>query len=291
MFYAQKHKMSLFRFTEIQKTTKNMNSFTKQIGVKTLQVLNWSFFILMVFINYLANALPINGKTTKQLSDQYPNLFVPAPITFTIWGIIYSLILIFCIRQSKGFFSKTTDPATTQVVEAIGLRFVITCLLNAAWIVAWHYEHLFFSIIIMVSLLVQLIDINLQVKKRSLVHNIVEATISKIAFGVYLGWICIATIANATAALVFFGWEGFGQGLVFWASLMILVGAAIACYAIIKLKNFYIGSAVIWAFIGILIERIGATEYHRFIVWNTVFAIIIVLTNIIFKTTKSAFQQ
>lgn len=268
-----------------------MNSLAKQLGVKTLQILNWIFFIAMVFVNYLANALPINGKTTKQLSDQYPNLFVPAPITFSIWGIIYLLVLIFCIRQSKGIFSKNTDTATTQVVESIGLRFIFTCILNAAWIVAWHHEHLFLSIIIMVSLLVQLIDINLQVKKRSLANNITQTTISKIAFGVYLGWICIATIANITAALVFFGWEGFGQGPVFWASLMILIGAIITSWTILKLKNFYVGGSVIWAFIGILIERIGAVEYHRFIVWNTAFAIIIVLTFIIFKTTKSAFQQ
>jgi hypothetical protein len=268
-----------------------MNSITKKIGIKNLQILNWGFFMAMVFVNYLANALPINGKTTKQLSDQYPNLFVPAPITFTIWGVIYLLLLIFCIRQSKGFFSKTIDLATKQVVESIGPRFIITCILNAAWIVAWHHEHLFFSIIIMVSLLMQLIGINLQVKKRNLTNNITQGTISKIAFGVYLGWICIATIANTTALLVFFGWAGFGQAPVFWTSTMIIIGAIIACWSIIKLKNFYIGSAVIWAFIGIFIERIGATEYHRFIVWTTTFAIIIVLTSIIFKTTKSAFQQ
>lgn len=41
-----------------------------------MKILNLLFFALMVLMNYLANALPINGKTTGQLSDFYPNLFV-----------------------------------------------------------------------------------------------------------------------------------------------------------------------------------------------------------------------
>ena len=81
--------------TSTTENNKIMNSIAKQIGVKTLQILNWVFFMIMVATNYLANALPFNNKTTGQLSDQYPNLFVPAGITFSIWGIIYLLLLLF----------------------------------------------------------------------------------------------------------------------------------------------------------------------------------------------------
>jgi hypothetical protein len=270
-----------------------MKSIVNQIGIKTLQILNWIFFIVMVGVNYLANALPINGKNTGQLSDQYPNLFVPAGITFAIWGVIYLLLLLFCVVQSKGFFSKTTNVSTAQLANTIGLRFIITCILNAAWIFTWHYEHLFFSIIIMVSFLIQLIDINLRINKKHLAdgETIVSPSIAKSAFGIYLGWICIATIANSTAVLVFFGWNGFGQSEVFWTCLMVLIGAFVASWTLLKLQNGFIGIVVIWAFLGIIIKRIEATEYQRFIVWITVFAIIIVTTSVIFEMTKSAFRK
>lgn len=268
-----------------------MDSIAKQIGVKTLQVLNWGFFAAMVVTNYLANAVPFNNKTTKQLSDQYPNLFVPAGITFSIWGIIYLLLLIFCVKQSKNLFSKVPSPSTNALVDRIGLRFIASCILNMLWIVYWHYEHLFFSVIIMLSLLITLIDIVRRINYLSKNHEINIPTVAKAAFGTYLGWICIATIANITAVLVFLGWEALGQSETFWTCLMILIGALIASWTLYKLNNAFIGAAVLWAFVGIIIQRIGAAEYHRSIVWIAICAIIIVSTSLIIETTKAAFQK
>jgi hypothetical protein len=264
-----------------------MKSIANQINIKTLQILNWLFFFAMITANYLANALPFNGKTTGELSDQYPNLFVPAPITFAIWGVIYVILLFFCIQQSKAFFSKTIDSSTNDLVKKIGFRFIITCILNIFWILAWHYEHLFFSVLVMVSLLIQLIDINSKINKL----EITRSFIIKSSFGVYLGWICIAIIANITALLVYFGWEGMGQSPSFWTCFMILLGAVIVSWTLLKLQNSFIGIAVLWAFIGILIARIGAVDYYRFIVWTTVFGIVIVGTSLIIETTKSVFKN
>lgn len=268
-----------------------MNSIAKQIGVKTLQILNWGFFIIMVATNYLANAVPFNDKTTGQLSDQYPNLFVPAGITFSIWGIIYLLLFIFCVKQSKNFFSQTPDPSTNALVDKIGLRFVVSCMLNSLWILYWHYEHLFFSVIIMLSLLITLLDIARRINFLSKNTEIQIPVVAKAAFGMYLGWICIATIANITAVLVFFGWDAFGQSETFWTCLMVIIGALVVSFTLAKVNNAFIGAAVLWAFVGIIIKRIEAPEYHRFIVWITVFAIIIVVTSIFIETTKAAFRK
>jgi hypothetical protein len=51
----------------------------------------------MVIVNYLAVALSLNNKTTGELSDQHPNLFVPPGFTFSIWGVIYLLLAIFFV--------------------------------------------------------------------------------------------------------------------------------------------------------------------------------------------------
>lgn len=268
-----------------------MNSIAKQIGVKTLQILNWGFFLIMVATNYLANAVPFNDKTTGQLSDQYPNLFVPAGITFSIWGIIYLLLFVFCVKQSKNFFSQTPDPSTNALVDKIGLRFVVSCILNSLWILYWHYEHLFFSVIIMLSLLIILLDIARRINFLSKNTEIHIPIVAKAAFGMYLGWICIATIANITAVLVLFGWDAFGQSETFWTCLMVLIGALIVSFTLAKVNNAFIGAAVLWAFVGIILKRIEAPEYHRFIVWITVFAIIIVVTSIFIETTKAAFRK
>lgn len=260
-------------------------------AVKAYQILNWVFFSAMVFVNYLANALPINDKTTGQLSNQYPNLFVPAPLTFSIWGVIYLLLLWFCIKQSKSLFSGQTDPATAETVSVVGPRFIVTCILNMVWIFSWHYEYIAFSVFIMVLFLAQLINLNARIHTLTPYLATSSRFTVKAPFGVYLGWICIATVANTTALLVYSNWNGWGQSEVFWASAMALVGAIIGSYALLKLRNAYIGLAVIWALIGVIIARVDAEVYHRFVVWAAVFGIVLVGAAVIIEITGSLFRS
>jgi hypothetical protein len=95
----------------------------------------------------------------------------------------------------------------------------------------------------------------------------------KLAFGIYLGWICIATIANITGLLVDAGWNGFGASEVIWTIIMIITGALIVSVTLLKLNNPYIGISVIWAFIGVAIKR---QDDHRSVFIAAIAALIIV---------------
>ncbi len=207
-----------------------------------LKIINLAMFGLMITMNYLANALPINNKTTGQLSAQYPNLFVPAGITFSIWGVIYLLLFAFVILQFR--------ESNRTVVQQIGWAFAISCLLNALWIVSWHYEQLPLSLIIMLGLLASLVYIGIKIYPLS-------SGLTKAVFGIYLGWICIATIANTTALLVNYQWGGWGIGDQAWTMIIISAGLIIASLVLIRLNNPFIGLAVIWAFAGIILNRWG----------------------------------
>ncbi len=205
-----------------------------------IRFLNLVFFAVMVVMNYLANALPLNNKTTGELSDSYPNLFVPAGITFSIWGVIYLLLLVYCIIQFK--------VSNNAVSLNIGWAFGISCMLNALWIVFWHYGKLPLSLIVMIGILASLIYINLQIK--DLPFGLIKA-----AFGIYLGWICIATIANVITLLVHYNWQGFGLSEETWTVVMISAGVLIAGFSLLSLKNPFIALSVIWAFAGIILKR------------------------------------
>lgn len=63
-------------------------------------------YILMIAVNGLMNALPINGMNTGNVSDAYPNLFAPAGITFPIWGVIYILLAIYTLYCVGLFLDK-----------------------------------------------------------------------------------------------------------------------------------------------------------------------------------------
>jgi hypothetical protein len=226
--------------------------------LKIIKYANLALFAVMIVMNYLANALPLNNATTGELSDSYPNLFVPAGITFSIWGVIYLLLFVFCIVQ----FTSSNQ----MVISGITWLFAITCVLNALWIVTWHYRMLPFSLIVMVALLVILIIINLRIKE-------LPAGFIKAAFGIYLGWICIATIANVTALLVHYQWSGFGITEVTWTLVMILAGMLITGGSVYFFNNPFIGLSVIWAFAGIAIKR---QNDYRTIFISAIVALIIV---------------
>ena len=205
-----------------------------------MKYLNIFLFAGMIVMNYLANALPLNGKTTGELSESFPNLFVPAGVTFAIWGVIYILLVIFCVVQ----FTTPHQAAMSQ----IGWLFAFSCLFNALWIVAWHYGRLPLSLILMLGLLVSLIWMNVLIK--DLPFGFVKA-----ALGIYLGWICIATIANVTALMVTYGWDGAGLTEQTWTIIIIAVGALLVSLTTWRLSNPFIGLAVVWAFAGIMIKR------------------------------------
>ena len=205
-----------------------------------MKIINLIAFLLMIAMNYLANSLPINGKTTGMVSAEYPNLFTPAGITFSIWGVIYLLLLLTVILQFRA--------GQKESLSLIGWAFVMSCIFNALWIVAWHYGQTTLSVLLMLGLLASLIFINLKMSAAPL--GLVKAS-----FGIYLGWICIATIANVTALLVKINWSAFGVSEEIWSILMVFIGLAITLVSIIRFQNPFIAIPVAWAFTGILLKR------------------------------------
>ena len=119
--------------------------------LQLLQIGNIIAVIITIIVNGLANILPIGGKNTGELSDNIPNLFVPAGITFAIWGIIYVLIILFAIYLAKDLFKK--EKTTAHFLEKISYFFILTSLANIIWIFLWHYEQVLLSLLPFIDVL------------------------------------------------------------------------------------------------------------------------------------------
>jgi hypothetical protein len=228
--------------------------------IKTLQVANIIGYIFMVVMNFLANWLPLGGNTTGELSDKYSNLFVPSGPTFSIWGVIYLILLGFTIYQASTLFSSKPSRVNT-LVRQLGLWYFASSVLNGLWIVAWHYELLPVSVAIMWLLLFNLLMANFGISNIDPLLTKKVSFLAKSAFGIYLGWISVATIANMTTWLTAIQWRG-GLEQDTWAVLMILIGAAVSAYAASRLVNGYLSLAVVWAFVGIVSKRLDAEPVY-----------------------------
>jgi len=221
---------------------------------KTLSILNLLGFLGTVFVNYLAVTLPLNNKTTGELSDQYPNLFVPAGFTFSIWGVIYLLLAIFIIYQLVYAFRKNMQ--NSSFLEKIGILFFVSSLTNLSWVFAWHFELVSLSLFLMLILLSSLVAIYVKLQIGISVSSKSEKYLVHLPFSVYLGWITIATIANTAALLVNLGWNRFGLSEQFWTISVIIIGIAISLTILFYRKDIFYCLVVDWALFGILIKRL-----------------------------------
>lgn len=205
----------------------------------TTRILNVLFYFLTLYVNYLSVVYQLGGKSIRELSDKYANLFTPSNQTFGIWSLIYLLLAVFMVLQ---FFKRFDSQVTRNYL------FLASCLFNFTWIVAWQLEYLVLSLCIMLGLLATLTAINIQLDREA-------GEFFKIVFGVYLGWICIATIANVTAVLVSLGWVGSVAAQVNWAIALLVIGVLLTSGVILRLRNPYLAIAVVWAFYGVSVKR------------------------------------
>jgi len=219
------------------------------MGLKSLRWLNVAAVILTIIINVLANALPLNGLNTGQISDRFEVYFVPAGYVFSIWGLIYIGLIAFAVYQALP--SQLNNPRLAR----IGFWFIGSCLANIVWIFLWHYEVFPLTIVAMLVLLACLITIYLRLNiGRSRVSTVEKACVDT-TFSIYLGWITVATIANVTSLLDFLGWNGWGIAPQVWAAVMLIAALIVATLMTWTRRDVAYLLVLIWAVIGIALKH------------------------------------
>lgn len=260
---------------------------------RTLQIINLIGFVLTVSINVMANVIPINGKTTGEISDSFPNLFVPTGLTFAIWGVIY-VALAFFVAYQLGFV-HIGNKRHIKVVLNIGWLFSITSLANVLWILAWHYEQILLSVLMILVLLISLIMIYKRITQNGLITG-KEKLYVKVPFSIYLGWVTVAVIANITAFLVYIDWNGFGISEQIWTIVLIITAAAITCKYLFIQKDILYALVIEWSLLGILIKHLTFFNgVYTGIIMTTVISMLFLLIGIIViynnRITRSAIRS
>ena len=205
--------------------------------------INGVLLAITLAINTLGALGIINGLSQKQISDMYITLITPSPATFSIWGVIYSFLIISVIAM----IVKKKDPYYQKAVDQISGLFWISCILNIAWIVSFSYVLIELSVLFILGFVITLSLIcmrllKLQEGKRWLLP---------LSFGLYSGWLFIATVVNIAAALVKSGWNRFGMADQAWAAIILIVAVFLVIGVLLKNRNAAFPLPVAWAYFGI----------------------------------------
>jgi len=207
--------------------------------------------IVTIVINGVANALPLNGQTTGEISDRFQVYFVPAGYVFSIWGLIYVGLAAFAIYQA--LLAQRDNPR----LHRIGYLFALSCLANVAWLFLWHYEVFPLTLVAMVALLLSLIAIYLRLGIGRTQASAAEKWLVRVPFSIYLGWVTVATIANVTSVLDYVNWSGWGISPEAWTVIMLVVGAGIVSAVSLTRGDVAYMLVIVWAFAGIAVKHAG----------------------------------
>jgi hypothetical protein len=232
----------------------------------------------MIYVNYSSGTGQINGISAGEVSANYPTLFTPAGYTFSIWGLIYLLSLIFVVRLIWISFKQAND---NKIVVISGL-YIFSCLLNISWIYAWHNFRIIVSEFLMIALLVNLILLYQVVSKRRYT-SIWNYLSTYTPISVYLGWITIAMVANTSVMFSFLGWDGSPLKESYWAIAMIIVAAFINLVILIKKRDIFFALVYLWAAYGIIVARsIDYADASVLITRATLAAMVMVFLGILY---------
>lgn len=172
-----------------------------------------------------AGGTPIQDAADGALSASSTAIAPDGP-AFSIWSVVYAGLIGYAVLQ---LFRTANDERHERLVVPA----VLSLLLNAAWILSVQFGFLWASEPIIVALLVVLIW-TFTILRRTPSRGVVEAILTDGTFGLYLGWVCVATAANTAAVLTAAGFRGFGLGQDPWgvvvAAVAGLVGVLIALW-------------------------------------------------------------
>jgi len=200
------------------------------------QVVTIIGLVATLIVNALANILPLNGLRSGDVTAQYPVLFVPAPYVFAIF---------------QALPSQRENPR----LRRIGGLFAVASLANCAWIFAWHYRNFPLSMLFMLILLGSLIGIYLRLGTGRTRVTRAETWAVRVPFSIYLGWITVATIANASQLLYVLGWDGWGLAPVTWTIIMLAAAVVVAALVAVTRRDVAYLAVPVWALIGIALRQ------------------------------------
>ena len=214
------------------------------------QIITVIAVVATIVVNALANVLPFNGQGTGAISDRFAIYFVPAGMSSRS-GASSTWADRLC-RLPGAARATRESPA-----GSIGGLFTLSSVANIAWIFLWHYEVFAATLPVMLVLLGSLIAIYLRLGTGRTPVSRAETWTVRVPFSVYLGWITVATVANATQPLYFLGWNGGAIGPEVWTVIMLAVAVVLAWLMAITRRDVAYLLVLVWAFIGIATKHAG----------------------------------
>jgi len=223
---------------------------------------------------------PVNKVANGAFSTD-ATLVAPASRAFSIWAVIYTGLVVLAVFQFMP--SRRSDPRQRRV----GWLVTASLLINAAWVTFVQFEWVGASVILIVALLGVLVVALVRLNQSSPSSRL-EAVVVDGTMGLYLGWVCIATVANTAAALVHAGVDAESRSATTWAVAVLVVAGGVGVVLAVGLKGRLAPAiALAWGLIWVAVARTSGQPQSAAVAATAVLAAVVTLGSALVVRSRS----
>lgn len=244
-----------------------------------LRIVNNIFFVMMIAVNIAADVIPLNNVTTAQISARHETLLTPSGFTFAIWGLIY-LLLFFFILYQDGIGRKKGDGDNPDLVHAVSVLFILSSAFNIGWVIAWHYDYMILSFLLIFSMWTTLILAYTRLKKEA--KNSREHFCFQIPFSIYTAWISAAMAVNFLILIKTLTPPLLGISETTWSMGLIIGIGLFAEFILIRYRDFAFALTALWAIAGIFYHY--AVELSKEYIHVDMLMLLAIIVGVLFVT-------
>lgn len=177
-------------------------------------------------------------------------LLAPAGPAFAIWSLIYLGLAVYTVWQ---WFPAQAVAARHR---RTGWLAAVSMLLNCVWLLTVRADQLWLSVVVILALAGVLGTIVARLADDG-ADSAADTWITDGTFGLYTGWVSVATCANITAVLVDAGLDPGRGAAEAWAAVVLAVVAVLAVVLARRTGgNLGIGLAMAWGLAWIAAGRL-----------------------------------
>ncbi|MEI2819692.1 MAG: hypothetical protein V9E81_05540 [Marmoricola sp.] len=123
-------------------------------------------------------------------------LLAPYVSAFSIWSVIYIGLFGYTVVQWLPRYAQSARFRSTGTLAAISM------ILNATWLLVTQQGWIALSVVVIFALAITLGMLLQRLSTLGAAQGWLERSVVDATFGLYTGWVAVATCANVTAALV-----------------------------------------------------------------------------------------
>jgi hypothetical protein len=237
----------------------------------------------MITMNIVSGTIKFNNTTNSDIAHRYPTTFSPAPYTYTIWALIFASLGVYTIYQTFPKFQSVGG-----LVSRIGLVVSINFIANGLWLVAFAYEVMALSVVIILVILGTLIFIHVAAgigedvgiypvskhirggccpyfeeqeldqiettelfeEPRTMAWYATTFWCIDFPFSLYFAWILVISVANIAVLAEYYGAHVI-QDAAIWSLLMQSLIAFVTIIMLVTCLDIVFGCVVVWTLLGI----------------------------------------